>query len=51
MLNSLLQGDAYIEYGDVILEILAVLEERFMPDNTSEQYIRAKEMLLKYEKG
>ena len=50
LLADYLQEDVFENYCAAIPEILAVLEERFEPDFTSEQYICAKEMLLKYEK-
>lgn len=45
-----LQDKIYEKYSREILEMLAVLNERFVPDVTSEQYIRAKELLLQREK-
>lgn len=47
MLQYYLRGNRYKDYREEILMTLQILEERFVPDVTSEQYLRVKEMLLK----
>jgi len=39
----------YANYEHVILEILRILNDHFVPDITSELALRAKEMLLCYK--
>lgn len=48
MLLYCLQGFNYIIYEDVILEILRILDERFVPDLTSREALRVRELLLQY---
>lgn len=50
MLQYYLQEHIYKNYEMQILAILDILEERFVPDFTSEQFVRAKEFLLRYKK-
>ena len=49
-----LQEENYANYEYAILEILRVLQDRFVPDATSEEILLIKEKLLQYkleEKG
>ncbi len=49
LLAYCLQDEIYANYKHVILEILRILEERFVPDMTSEEVLRVKEKLLQYK--
>ena len=49
MLEYYLQGDRYKHYGHAILEILHILEDRFVPDIPPEEYHYIKEKLLQYK--
>ena len=49
MLAYYLQGDNYKNYGHAIVEILHILEERFLPDISPEEYSYMKEKLLRYK--
>ena len=49
LLNHYLQEYNYINYEHAILEILQVLEERFVPDLSSENMRRMRERLLQYK--
>ena len=44
-----LQEENYASYEHVILEILSVLNDRFVPDDTSKLALWVKEMLLRYK--
>lgn len=50
MRNYYLQEGVYENYSEVILEIIAVLEDRSVPDDESEWYAWAREKLLAYKK-
>lgn len=49
MLAYYLQDDRYKDYGYAILEILHVLEDRFVPDTSSEEYNYINEKLLQHK--
>ena len=49
LLAYCLQEENYANYDYAILDILSVLNERFVPEGTSELALRVKEMLLRYK--
>lgn len=49
LLAYCLEETNYIECQHIVIEILRVLNERFVPDVTSEQAQRVRQMLLRYE--
>ena len=43
-----LQEANYVKYEEVILQVLSILDDRFVPDVSPELALRVKEMLLRY---